>query len=258
MTHTYLFVLSPPFCGSTVLWRLIRTSPNVAAFEAEGQHLPSVRDIMRPNRWDPTYAYPWADIRPKWEAVWDMNKPILLEKSPPHVLRAFSIQDAFPNATFVANMRNPYAFCEGYQRRTQKGMAMGAELWALCAEHQRRNVAELERVLFFSYEQFTEQPEQAAKQLLDFMPELGTLDPNASFAAHSVIGNESNKLQNMNAIKIELLTNEDVQEINSILQQHPDLMEHFGYDFIEPTGERGLKRTFAQGRLRFRKAFSRK
>ena len=48
--HDYLFILSPPFCGSTLLNELISTSKNISCNNnigtREGQTLPLVNDIM--------------------------------------------------------------------------------------------------------------------------------------------------------------------------------------------------------------------
>ena len=50
---TYLFILCPPYSGSTLLWRLVATSSNVSVLPAEGQFLPEVKDEMRAAAWEP-------------------------------------------------------------------------------------------------------------------------------------------------------------------------------------------------------------
>ena len=43
----FLFVLCPPYSGSTVLWRILGTSPQVSMLPKEGQFVDEVREIMR-------------------------------------------------------------------------------------------------------------------------------------------------------------------------------------------------------------------
>lgn len=235
MSRVYLFVLSPPFSGSTVLWQLLQTSPHVSAFSAEGQHLPAVRDIMRPDRWNPQRAMPWDVIRPLWEAQWDLNQPVLLEKSPPHLLRAPAIDAAFPNAHFIVLQRDPYAFCEGYSRRTGKSMTEAAEFWLLCADFQRANRATLPRVLALTYEELTTDPVGVAGAIGRFVPQLGTLDPHAAFKAHSVLGTGARRLRNLNPIKIDRLDNAALAAVTAVLATRPDLPEAFGYALRRPS-----------------------
>ena len=66
--HKYLFILSPPFCGSTLLNQLISTSKNVSCNNnigtREGQTLPEARNIMfENNRWDSNVSLPWERIK---------------------------------------------------------------------------------------------------------------------------------------------------------------------------------------------------
>jgi hypothetical protein len=73
--HTYLFVLSPPYCGSTVLWRLLATSLAVSTHPTEGLSLDEVKHIMSegPKPWDPQKIIPWMEIKEQWEQAWDMH-----------------------------------------------------------------------------------------------------------------------------------------------------------------------------------------
>jgi hypothetical protein len=84
--NSYLFILSPPYCGSTVLWRLLGTSPHVSSFPVEGQYIDSVESILRRDPWNVQVEIPWDAVKSKWEIEWDLGKPILLEKSPPPTL----------------------------------------------------------------------------------------------------------------------------------------------------------------------------
>ena len=60
--HIYLFILSPPFSGSTLLNQIISSSKNVSCNNnigtREGQTLPGVKKIMfDKKRWDEKNRY---------------------------------------------------------------------------------------------------------------------------------------------------------------------------------------------------------
>ena len=63
MAPHYLFILSLPYCGSTILWRLIGTSPHASLLPKEGQMLAEVSHVMRSDPWNPACTLPWEEIR---------------------------------------------------------------------------------------------------------------------------------------------------------------------------------------------------
>jgi hypothetical protein len=234
----YLFVLCPPYSGSTVLWRLLAASPNVSAFAEEGQFLNGVREMMRSEPWNTKRRLSWDSIKREWDNTWDPTKPIQLEKSPPNLSRAFEIEKTFIPSYFIAMIQNPYAHCEGLMRRgstLSEGMEGAAKFWVRCAQYQRKNIQGLSRVINFTYETFTENPSLIREQIIDFIPELQKLDTNALFNVNSVVGSGPKKIVNLTPLKINLLSPMQVSSINGILKQYPDLMEFFGYSYINPT-----------------------
>ena len=62
----FLFVLSPPYSGSTVLWKLLKSSPAISALPKEGQFMDSVKDIMRDNSYASDKDMPLTFIRQAW------------------------------------------------------------------------------------------------------------------------------------------------------------------------------------------------
>ena len=70
----YLFVLCPPYSGSTLLWKLISTSINVSSLPLEGQYLPELETLMREQPWNRDHVLPWPQIKVVWETYWDTKK----------------------------------------------------------------------------------------------------------------------------------------------------------------------------------------
>ena len=142
--QNFLFILSPPFCGSTLLNEIISTSRLVSVNNKygtrEGQKLPTVRKIMfdHENRWEDDHKYNWAFIKKEWLKYWDQSKPVLLEKSPPNIRHAKAISEHFDNLFFIIFFRNPYAHCESLMRRTQMDATSSAKFALNCLNIKRQ------------------------------------------------------------------------------------------------------------------------
>lgn len=258
--HQYLFILCSHSSGSMALWRLLQTSPNASALPVEGQFIEGVEPLLRKAPWDPKEPMPWPAIKAEWEQAWDMNRPILLEKSPPLLIRAQAIEQAFPNAHFIIMVRNPYAYCEGTKRRGRNGLGYSrtatyakiAKGWVREGEFQLENLRLLQRALCLTYEELVDNPAAAAEKVLAFMPGLERLDVAAAHLIHSPKAWRERPITNLNAVQIARLSAEDIHEINAVLQNHPKMMAFFGYDYLADAYD-----PKDRARLAFRAFFSR-
>lgn len=237
MMKKYLFILCPPGSGSTVLWKLLKTSPAISALPHEGQYLDFMTDELRRKLWDSDKDFPWLKIKEEWDKVWSSEKPILLEKSPPNLRHALEIEKIFDPAFFIVMVRNPYAFCEGSKRRKRgifsKSYKLAAERWISDSTYQIKNIEGLKRCIFFTYEQLTEKPGQIVEKILEFLPELETLDIAAIGRVHSIHGAVARPIENLNVSQLAQLSMDDIQEINNALRLHPDIMSFFNYEYLE-------------------------
>ncbi len=254
--NKYLFILCPGYSGSTLLWRVLHTSKNVSALPTEGQYLPGVREIMLRDRWNPTLTFPWEAIREEWRKYWDLDKPVLLDKSVPNFIRASQIEKVFDPSYFVIMMRDPYALCEAYLRRRSR-MLQGvyaplvtmpdrtgtvrrqvaryaAMLWVKFASLQMENMRSLARTVRFSYEDLTERPDEVKDKIARFIPEISDVNVAGSFLVHSVNGTSRRPLINMNEIKWRCLSSGDIHEINEVLSRYVDVLGQFGYGLRHP------------------------
>lgn len=230
---SYLFVLCPPYCGSTLLWKLLATSANVSAFPSEGQFLPEVAPLMREKPWQADHPLPWDEIKKVWEKHWDHSKPVLLEKSPPNLLRAQALAEHFSPSKFVVMVRNPYAHAEGLIRRNGFKVHRAANFAGMCLRAQWRNTQALDNVLVLTYEALVSDPEAACRQLVDFVPELHDMDHQASFEVHSVDGTLNRPILDLNAKKIASLDTATIAELNQHFEAHRESFKVWGYEMID-------------------------
>lgn len=237
--NKHLFILCPPASGSTLLWKIIQTSPKVSAFSREGKGL--VKHILAGrDRWDPSKRIPWERVKRVWYEEWDLKKPILLEKSPPHLVRASQLEQSFPHSYFIISVRNPYAFCEGLSRRHPENRGSYyniAKFWIMCCKYQIRNIKELRNKVFFSYEDVTNNPSHTSEKIIEFLPDLDRISVEEQFAVFE----KSMKIENLNKKQISRLSDGDIYEINQVLEEHSEIMSFFHYKYLEPSEKISLE-----------------
>jgi hypothetical protein len=229
----HLFILAPRFSGSTLLAELVANSPSVTALPVEGQWLPEAVGVLgRPDRWDDRATIDWAAACRAFERHWSPFAPIRLEKSPPHLLRADQLAHAFPSATFLVLMRDPYAVVEGELRRNQQpDAAAAASFWIRCAARQRQTLERWPgRSLLVRYEDFTTDPQKFRLRLLSFLPVLGNIELAVRGESRNVRGVTLREIVNLNAEKIARLDDSQRVAVAGVLAQHEDLCRYFGYD----------------------------
>src|SRR4030095_14543472 len=142
--HRFLFILCPPYSGSTLMHEIICSSPQVSPNNIfgtrEGIALPEIRRLLDHRKlWDERSKYPWPLIKKEWLRYWDTSKPILLDKSPANLIRASFIREHFRPASFIVMTCNPYAHCERLIRRNGLTVEAAAFFSMKCLRHQRRN-----------------------------------------------------------------------------------------------------------------------
>ena len=169
--------------GTSVLHRLLASHPLVSGFantgvpEDEGQHLQSVyspaKSFGGPGRFgfnarahmDETHALASRvnaeRIFTEWARHWDLGARLLIEKSPPNLVRTRFLQALFPNALFVIVMRHPIAVaCATEKWRRWDGIERLIEHWLVCHEKLEADIPHLTRSIVVRYESLTAAPDQ--------------------------------------------------------------------------------------------------
>tara|TARA_B100000700_G_scaffold311037_1_gene392351 strand:+ start:841 stop:1662 length:822 start_codon:yes stop_codon:yes gene_type:complete len=236
VSHQFLFILSPPYAGSTMLTQLISSSENVSCNNnlgtREGQLLPGVKHFMfQKDRWDEKVQYPWKKVRKIWMKYWDYSKPIFLNKSIPNIMRVDEIQKVFSPIKYMCMVRNPYAQVEGLMRRNSQDAKSAAKFAIKCLYYQSKNKKRA-NTLFFTYEQLCDNPQEVFKKIIEFIPELEDLNMDIELTAHNFKTKDKMKMVNLNHEKISKISEKDLKIINSIFKKNEDLVLEFGYKII--------------------------
>lgn len=241
----HLFLLVPNNCGSSVLHDLIATSCDVAILPGEGQFCPNFigplasmfgvahyftkkEEIFRNKN-----NYEWQVISDHWHALWkqnNMNAKILLQKSPPDILRANMLLDTFSNTKFIIMIRNPYAMVESILRANSAcSIADAAEHAVRCLEIQLEHSETYQNALVTTYEDLTENTDNFKNTLQNFLG-ITDIDSDSVFESKGY----TSKIYNMNADQINRLNNKQIVEINHVFNQKQAVLTECGYSLIEP------------------------
>ena len=234
--YQFLFILSPPYAGSTMLNQIISSSDNVSCNNnlgtREGQLLPGVKHFMfQKNRWNENVQYPWEEVRKTWLRYWDYSKPVFLDKSIPNIMRVDEIEKVFSPIKYMCMVRNPYAQVEGLMRRNKQDAKSAAEFAIKCLYYQSKN-RKRENILFFTYEQLCDNRQEVSQKMIEFIPELADLDMNIDLTSHNFKKKAKMKMANLNDEKIAKISETDFEIINSIFEKEKDLLKEFGYKII--------------------------
>ncbi len=242
----FLFIVTPSYSGSTILAQALNSSPNSSFLQrrAEGQWL--IPGMCRlPDAWERKAYMDWGSIRAVWmervkliqEAVG--NVEVIIEKSPPNLLRIDNIIDTFPNNVVIAFNRDPYANCSSRLFRrykpelmTEKEITEILELlaseWIIRSKWVKKWISEL-NLLNSTYERFCENPADYLNEIINICPQLKEFNSKKNFKIKDY---SPAKISNQNARQISNLSPGQVKALSEVLENEADLLDYFGYNLL--------------------------
>lgn len=238
----WLFVLTPPYSGSTAVAMLVLTAENAVKLQkrAEGQWL--VPHLSDESRWDPEKVVDFPAVRETWESAMDAlphgeGSLVVVEKSPPNTVRADGFRAEFPNSTFVALNRNPLARAASELYREHPQVARHrdrsdtlrkiARRWSWISRYQERWIKEwsLPR---FRYESICASPEAFAVEFGLTCPALTELNPNCELAVKEY---PPSRFENHNPRQQALLSLEERRAVANALLEDREILQ--AWDYLE-------------------------
>ena len=212
-----------PFCPLPALFRLdtaveahLYLSERILTAARRAIPARAEKPLMREKPWDRDHVLPWPQIKAVWETYWDTKKPVLLEKSPPNIIRTREILANFKPVKFIVMVRNPYAHSEGLMRRNNMSAKRAANFSIMCLRTQLNNARELDNALVLTYESLVLGPAKVTQKITNFMPQLNDMDCEADFTLDSVEGTLMRPITNLNAQKIDALSAASIASMNDV------------------------------------------
>jgi hypothetical protein len=239
----FLFILTPPYAGSTALAELINSSPRTMFLEprAEGQWL--VPGMCTPGRWDAQHPMNYASIRAVWlqryqwvRALVGRSVDVVVEKSPPNMLRMTALMALFERVSLLASNRDPYANCASILYRNHPAETLSeaqrldvlrglAQSW-LFRSQQIQAVLQRHAAVLITHEQFCADPGFWVQKIPLPAEVVQSINPHALLKVKDY---PEAPLQCFNAEQTARLKPAEIACISQVLAEHADLLAYYGY-----------------------------
>lgn len=193
MDNKFIFISGLHRSGTSILHEILKVQQNISGFnntgvpEDEGQHLQSVFPTAKfyggPGKFalnnDAHLTENSELITDKnkqklfneWEKYWDLNSKLLIEKSPPNLIKTRFLQEMFPNSYFITIIRHPIAV--SYATKKWSGQSKQALLnhWVKAHEIYFDDVKHINKHIEIKYEDLISNPTNTLEEIGNFLNE---------------------------------------------------------------------------------------
>jgi hypothetical protein len=239
----FLFLLTPPNSGSTAIAKLLDTSPRTMTLTSDGEGQWLLPGLCEADRWNPEKKVDYASIKAVWLNAFQKTKKanpaidVVIEKSPPNMMRIEQLSSQFSSCSFLANNRDPYANCASILYRKydpgNKSPEVRMEILEQLVQQWFTRSYKLKELILrkniplLTYEQFCENPSSILKVLS--LPEdvANTIDINAEVKVKDY---KIQSITNQNERQISKLTESEIAHIGRKMGNDIALMDFFGYE----------------------------
>jgi Sulfotransferase family len=178
--HTFIFIGGLQRSGTTMLAKYVSEHPDISGLHGtprpahEGQHNQTVYPdaerhgragrfgFMKESRLTEESPLVTEANRRKlfeeWSPFWNLEKPYLLEKSPPNIIRMRFLQAMFPRSSCILIMRHPIPVSCATQKWSDTRPHHLLRHWLVCHGLFASDVPHLERVHVVRYEDLIADP----------------------------------------------------------------------------------------------------
>jgi len=241
----FLFIITPPYSGSTAISELLNTSHRTMILEKRGEGQFLVPGLCEMDRWNPEKEVNYSSVKATWLSTYQrvnrltQNIDVAIEKSPPNMMRIEKLSSQFRDCSYIANNRDPYAKCASILYRNHDAERLStykrkevlhviAKKWVMRSEKIKELISTLSAPLL-TYEQFCNNP-SALIDILNISEGVSdSINPSANVKVKDY---KSQPISNQNERQISRLTDEEIEHINETLSSHSELLEYFGYQLM--------------------------
>ena len=241
----FIFIITPPNSGSTALAQILNTSSRTMLLRPNGEGQWLIPGMCEPDRWNPDKEIDYESVRAVWLSAYQtlhaMNPSIcgVIEKSPPNMVRLDRLISLFDHVTLLANNRDPYASCASILHRMRNAASFSPDqrigiLEALAGDWVNRSrfiaaLLDVHGCPLLTHEEFCADPSRVIS--VPGMP----LEVSASMSPSGLVHVKDYGPQPVmchNQRQISLLSLTEIQVIGTVLANHPDLLDRFGYHLM--------------------------
>ncbi len=241
----FLFLGGLHKSGTSILHRLLRAHPETSGFcdtgfpQDEGHLLQSVYPPAWAHGGPGRFAFdPKSRITERsmlvsersrsrllreWGAYFDLDRKILLEKSPPNIVHSLFLQALFPRALFVFIVRHPVPVAYATLRWAKTSIADLILHWRIAHKILIEDFDALERGMIIRYEDFVAEPLESMRKIYRFA---GVHDMPLAETVSDHSGKYFTHWQSERADVMAQLQDE--------IEMESDVISHFGYSLSEP------------------------
>ncbi len=238
----FFFLLTPPNSGSTAIAKLLDSSPRTMMLTPQGEGQWLLPGLCAEDRWDPNKKVNLQSIKSVWLNKYQKEKSVhpkvnvVIEKSPPNMMRIEELAGLFESYSMLANNRDPYANCSSrlFRYHDEKDINSErrldilvdlAESWIVRSK-RIRDLVRKHDIPVLTYEKFCENPALLIEMVPfpDGVAETVILDAQVKVKDYKL-----QSISNQNERQIACLTATDIERLNEVLEPHRDLLSFFGY-----------------------------
>jgi hypothetical protein len=238
----FLFILTPPYSGSTALTQLLNTSHRTVLLERRGEGQRLIPGLCEKDRWEATKQVNYESVKSVWlhqfQYIHSLVRTVdvVIEKSPCNMMRIEKLASLFQKCSFIVNNRDPYANCASILYRTRDVGRLSsqqrldvlsklAHKW-LVRSRRLRDLIQTFDIPLLTYEAFCASPSSALRSVR--LPD-GIVETINTNAVLTIKDYEPQPLSNQNERQISRLTGDDIESISQVIRKDEELVEFFGY-----------------------------
>jgi|GEM_PF-254027 len=189
--YKFVFIAGLHKSGTTILVDSLKKHPDISGFsntgvpKDEGQFLQSVfppaqqfggpgkfgfrKEMHLTENSQLLTAENKEKIFQEWSQYWDITKPLLLEKSPPNILKTRFLQELFPNSYFIVITRHPIATSYATMKWSKTDIHSLLKHWITCHNIFEQDKKHLRNLYIVKYEDFIKNPDLILKEIYNFL-----------------------------------------------------------------------------------------